>query len=176
MVKEAEMINSKLVKTIIEQYEQPLNGIHGLTHWARVLENGRRLAQLTGANLAVVELFAVFHDSRRTTDGFDLDHGPHGAEYAASLRGPCFDLSDHDFNLLYDACVGHTNGLTEADITVQTCWDSDRLDLARVSITPDPKFLCTEAAKDSSLLEWAIKRSKESYAPPLIQEEWECEL
>ncbi len=170
------MINSKLVKTIIEQHERPLNGIHGLAHWARVLENGRRLAQLTGAKLAVVELFAIFHDSKRINDGLDLDHGRRGAEYAASLRGSSFDLSDHDFDLLYSACVDHTNGLTEADITVQCCWDSDRLDLARVFITPDPKFLCTEAAKSSSLLEWAINRSKDAHVPPLIQEEWGCEL
>lgn len=46
-----------------------------------------------------------------------------------------------------------------ADITVQTCWDADRLDLGRVGIRPDPDRLCTSAAKESDLLEWAYARS-----------------
>ena len=28
---------------------------------------------------------------------------------------------------------------TEADITIQTCWDSDRLDLGRVGMMPEPR-------------------------------------
>ena len=32
------------------------------------------------------------------------------------------------------ACTDHTKGQTAADITIQTCWDADGLDLARVGI------------------------------------------
>ena len=56
------MISKKLIDKIIEQYNQSLHGIHGLPHWARVLENGKRLAEVTGVNVEIVELFAVFHD------------------------------------------------------------------------------------------------------------------
>jgi uncharacterized protein len=63
------------------------------------------------------------------------------------LRGLLFDLQDTAFRLLHRACAGHTHEQTHTDITIQTCWDADRLDLGRVGITPDPKYLCTEAAK-----------------------------
>ena len=59
----------------------------------------------------------------------DDGHGQRGAELAAELRGTLFDLPDADFELLYEACARHTDGLTDADITIQTCWDADRLDL-----------------------------------------------
>lgn len=38
-----------LIRIIREQYQLPWDGIHGVSHWARVLENGLRLAPLTGA-------------------------------------------------------------------------------------------------------------------------------
>jgi len=138
-----------------EQYALSSDGIHGPSHWARVLANGRRLSERTGANLAVVELFAVLHDSQRLNDGQDPDHGPRAAEYARRLQGTWFNLSEYELNLLCEACSGHTNGHVEADITVQTCWDSDRLDLGRVGITPQLDRLCTTAAKSGDMLEWA---------------------
>ena len=45
------------------------NNCHGSNHWARVEANGLILAQKTGADLVVVRLFGLFHDSRRETDG-----------------------------------------------------------------------------------------------------------
>ena len=108
------------------------------------LENGLRLAPTTSANEAVVILFSLFHDSRRRNDYTDPGHGRRGAELAKSLRGDLFDLSDDHFELLYDACARHTDGLIEGDVTVQTCWDADRLDLGRVGIEPSPRLLCTE--------------------------------
>jgi uncharacterized protein len=166
------MITKRLFEQILAQYAQEAHGRHGLAHWARVLENGRRLASMNGARIEVVELFAVFHDSRRVTEKLDPGHGKRGAELAASFRGRYFDLPDDDFELLVDACVRHTDGETEADITIQTCWDSDRLDLGRVNITPSPEKLCTDAAKSKSVLDWAIRRSVENVAPLLIRDEW----
>jgi hypothetical protein len=40
----------------------------------------------------------------------------------------------------------HTNGYKHDDITIQSCWDSDRLDLGRVDITPSPDYLSEEAS------------------------------
>jgi uncharacterized protein len=53
----------------------------------------------------------------------------------------------------------HSDGLTEADVTVQTCWDADRLDLGRVGITPRAERLCTEQARDPVLFDIAYRRS-----------------
>jgi uncharacterized protein len=53
----------------------------------------------------------------------------------------------------------YSDGLTEADVTVQTCWDSDRLDLGRVGIVPRPERLCTVQARDPVLFERAYRRS-----------------
>ncbi|HEY90090.1 MAG TPA: hypothetical protein G4N98_10250 [Thermoflexia bacterium] len=170
------MITTTLLDAILSQYELPWQGIHGISHWARVLENGRRLARLTGAKLEVVELFAIFHDARRLNERRDDEHGRRGAELAARLRGAYFTLSDADFKLLETACIYHTAGLTEAEITIQTCWDADRLDLLRSGIRPAPRYLCTPAAKDPAMLSWANKRSGEYHVPALVQTEWGLEL
>jgi uncharacterized protein len=66
----------RLVKTVLDRYRLDAGGVHGIRHWGRVLENGRRLALLTGADLRVVELFAIFHDACRWHDALDHDHGP----------------------------------------------------------------------------------------------------
>ena len=166
------MVSSHLIQNILQQYALSLIGTHGLSHWARVLENGRVLAPRTGAKIDVVELFAVFHDSRRVNEGWDEDHGGRGAELAARLRGAGFHLGNRDFDLLQQACREHTSGWVAGDITVQTCWDADRLDLGRVGIAPDIRYLCTEPAKDSAVIAWADRRSRGRMIPTLIQKEW----
>jgi uncharacterized protein len=132
--------------------------IHGPDHWRRVEHNAMLLATRTGADVAVVRLFALFHDSRRLNDGWDDGHGARGAEYAMSLRGDAYQLSDDQFELLHYACVWHTDGLHHEDPTIGTCWDADRLDLGRVSIIPHPKFMSTafgrEIAAYGSLQPW----------------------
>ena len=125
-----------LLQSILAQYRLPWNGCHGVAHWARVLENGRRLAQVTQANLEVVTLFAVLHDSQRRSEGSDPQHGPRAAEFAAEIRGESFELPDAEFSLLFRACEGHTHERTHPNVTIQTCWDADRLDLGRVGVTP----------------------------------------
>jgi uncharacterized protein len=69
-------------------------------------------------------------------------------------------LADEQLELLAFACAHHTDGLTEADVTVQTCWDADRLDLGRVGIVPNPEQLCTPAARVPAIRDWAWKRSR----------------
>ena len=58
-----------------------------------------------------------------------------------------------------DACKYHSDGFVKGDITVQTCWDSDRLDLGRVGIKPLADKLCTKAAKKNEVIEAAYRRS-----------------
>ena len=150
------------------------DGIHGAAHWGRVLENGIFLAEQTGADRTVVTLFAVLHDSRRINDGHDPQHGYRGGELAKSLRNTHVFLEDSQFELLYDACLRHTDGHTEADVTIQTCWDADRLDLGRVGIWPEPRKLCTAAAKAKLTIAWALQRSQEEYVPSFVATDWEA--
>ncbi|MDB5341844.1 MAG: hypothetical protein JWP89_221 [Schlesneria sp.] len=98
----------RIVQEVLINYPLPIHGDHGVAHWARVLENGRRLSDLTKANLTVVSLFAVLHDSRRINEFQDPFHGLRGADLAATLRGRLFDISDDEFQLLYLACEGQT--------------------------------------------------------------------
>ncbi len=118
-------ISLGLIRTILREYPLPWYSMHGVLHWARVLENGLRLAERTGAKPEVVQLFAVLHDAKRINEVIDPGHGQRGAILAGHLRDNFFQLSDEDFDLLYSACVYHTDGLTEGDITVQTCWDAN---------------------------------------------------
>ena len=72
-----------------------------------------------------------------------------------------FDISDKEMELLTEALKYQSDGYTEADITVQVCWDADRLDLGRVGIKPAPQRLCTASAKSVDVLEAAYERSVE---------------
>ena len=132
--------------------------LHGPDHWRRVERHACILASRTGANLNVVRLFAVFHDSCRIDDGWDRGHGQRGADYAAKLRGTMFDLADAEFDQLYYACVWHTDAKHHADTTIGTCWDADRLDLGRVGIHPDARYMSTafgvEIASHGSIRPW----------------------
>lgn len=170
------MIDAALLSIVLEAYALPWDGLHGVSHWARVLENGRRLAKRTGANVKVVELFALFHDARRANEGWDQGHGRRGAEYATTLRGTHFHLADVEFDLLVAACRFHTDGETTGDVTVRTCWDADRLDLGRAHIAPDPRYLCTDAARDPRIIAWAEARSRARHVPKWVREEWGVEL
>jgi uncharacterized protein len=40
-----------IVHAILEEYALPRENDHGVAHWARVLENGLRLAGATGGNV-----------------------------------------------------------------------------------------------------------------------------
>ena len=153
-------VSKDLIRTIQEEFALSLDGIHGTSHWARVRENGLRLTELTGAKREVVELFAYLHDSKRLNDGFDPGHGRRAAEFVKTLDGHLIPLSEGDLELLIYACRHHSKDITEAEITIQTCWDADRLDLGRIGIKPDAVYLCTTAAKDPCLIEWAFRRSK----------------
>ncbi len=167
------LVSPSLLSRILEDYALRPNGVHGVAHWARVLENGRRVGELTdGVDPDVVELFAVFHDSRRVNDQRDDGHGRRGAELARQLRGEFYDIDDARFSLLEYACREHTSGLTQADPTVQVCWDADRLDLLRVSTPPHRRLLCTDAAKTSEIMEWANDRAWRLVVPELVRISW----
>ena len=96
------MITQELIRSILGRYTLPWEGTHGVPHWARVLENGRRLSETTGAR------------GERINEGVDDGHGRRGAELARDLRGVVYDLNDEAFGLLIKACDLHTEGYTRS--------------------------------------------------------------
>jgi uncharacterized protein len=153
------IVTPELLQVIRRQFAIDWQGPHGIRHWERVRENGLRLARETGANTTVVELFAFLHDSRRLNEWEDAGHGARAAEFLLTLQGRFFHVTDEELALLADACLHHSDGYMDGDVTVRTCWDADRLDLGRVGVRPDPRYLCTEAARDPQILAWANERS-----------------
>jgi len=141
------MITNKLIDEVVDRFQLDILGDHGLSHWARVFENGTRLARANGGNEDIVQLFALFHDSCRIHELCDPDHGVRGGNLAGELFFD-FDMgiSKDGLLVLAEACATHTSQAIHAWPTIQCCYDADRLDLARVGIHPDAMRLGSEAA------------------------------
>jgi uncharacterized protein len=156
---------ARLVEAVLEKSTGKDSFIHGESHWQRVAAAGLSLLPETpGADPALVFLFALFHDSMRLNDNYDPEHGPRGAALARELRGEAFDLEEAEMGLLAFACEEHTNGGIGPDPTVGVCWDADRLNLWRVGIIPDPRFLSTKAARSEERIGWARGLQQEQFA------------
>ena len=158
--REPGVITQPFIDLLRQEFRLEWGGIHGSAHWARVRINGLRLALYNGANMRVVEYFAFLHDVCRQNDGRDPEHGARAARFAESIRHSSIALSDEEFPLLITAIEGHTHSHHHEDITVRTCWDADRLDLARVCIDPDPARLCTEEARAPAFIARASENAR----------------
>jgi len=122
------------------------SSIHGIKHWETVERNAHYLAGFNNADTEVLSYFAYFHDCMRENEGRDKGHGPRGAAFAKKHRD-LIPLNDIQFKQLTDACKGHTYGKRPECVTINTCWDADRLDLLRVGTIPDANRLYNEEAK-----------------------------
>jgi uncharacterized protein len=146
------LITPTLINILRQRFNLDWQGIHGCPHWARVRQNGLLLAPLTGANSRVIEYFAFLHDVCRDNDDHDPWHGIRAAEFVKTLYN-VIELSTSEFEDLTTACAFHNDGYTTGyNTTILTCWDADRLDLGRVFIRPNPRHLCTNAARDPEML------------------------
>jgi len=147
--KEFEISHSEFLNLIISQFKLDIDTDHGIKHWRRVLEIGNYLTEETKADIEVVSFFAYLHDAKRESELHDPDHGARAADFTKELykRGIII-LTENQLEKLVIACRDHNNsGSKSQDITVQTCWDADRLDLWRTGIIPDPALLNTEFGK-----------------------------
>jgi uncharacterized protein len=153
------VISPQFGRFIRDQFLLDWRGIHGVAHWARVRLNGLQLARSNGANTVLVELFAFLHDCRRSNDGTDPAHGERAANFVREINGRFFSLPRAELRDLELACRDHSAGYLQAAITVQTCWDADRLDLGRIGIRPDPERLCTAQARRREVISSAYRRS-----------------
>lgn len=134
---------------INEVYAGERTGCHSSRHWFKVAQLGVILAESEGVDPVVPLLFGFYHDCRRENDGYDPEHGHRAALLAMShhQKGWLKITADQLATLMF-ACEHHNKGTTdEDDKTISACWDADRLDLPRVGIQTDPKFLGTNTAK-----------------------------
>ncbi len=124
------------------------NGVHGMEHSLNVMVNGVLLSLLNGANLKVITLFAVNHDIRRFDDHTDPEHGKRAAILLRALRrNNKIELEESEFEELCCACENHTAQTKSGNITIDTCYDADRLDLTRIGIAPDPNRMATQLGR-----------------------------
>jgi uncharacterized protein len=123
------------------------NSIHGPSHWRRVESFGLDIAERSGADIVVVRLFALLHDACRRNDGDDLEHGPRAAAMLYRIVPSVFAIDPKRFELLEHAVRHHTSGLISDDPTIGACWDADRLDIGRVGIAPDARYMSTPAGR-----------------------------
>ena len=125
--------------------------LHGQRHWYAVAAAGLELCKrLPKADPIVVFHFALAHDAERLNDGVDPDHGARASKVFSAMAPGMRNLA-----LFKRACREHTSGTTSRNATVGACWDADRLNLWRIGIRPDPRFLSTAAARDPEMIEMA---------------------
>ena len=92
----SEIVTQPFIEHCCRVYQMDHNGFHGFAHWMRVLHNGRLLTETENANLKIVELFCLLHDTQRQNEDRDPEHGPRAADYARAIRGTLFDLEDDE--------------------------------------------------------------------------------
>lgn len=144
---------------VMAGFDEERTGIdHGPEHWQRVRQHAIVTSRSLGIDPLVPVVFALVHDSQREDEGLDPEHGPRAAEFVTEHRYTLFAfLSNSQIDELVIACRDHSEGLVHGPEAVQACWDADRLDLGRVGVTPDPRYLCTDHAKRDDVIEHACK-------------------
>lgn len=139
------------------------SALHGLSHWQRVERFGLMIAGHNGADKHVISLFAYLHDARRENDMHDPHHGQRAAALLDELvEAKLIVLSNLQYEQLRLALSDHNlDNASSEDITVQTCWDADRLDLWRSGEIPDPTLLFTDYGKSVEMINFAKALNEE---------------
>ncbi|MEA2516366.1 MAG: uncharacterized protein QOG16_204 [Actinomycetota bacterium] len=160
-----------LVSEALARSNRPQSVDHGIHHWQLVAVCGAELIPLVpGVDPDVVFCFALFHDSMRENDYVDPGHGKRGGELARELLGGRELLDEAQLDDLVYACDHHTSSRTSDDPTIGVCWDSDRLNLWRVAIEPDPRLMSTSAGRDPERIAWAERLQDENHSWDEIRE------
>ncbi len=137
----------EITKVLKETFRLNWHGYHGARHWARVRNNSKILATAYRANHAILHYFSLFHDIARTNEGRDHGHGLRAAEFLSVKGGARWlGLTTSEYQELIGAITLHSDSYPCGTITQKICWDSDRLDLWRVGIMPNPARLFTDRA------------------------------
>jgi uncharacterized protein len=154
----------RLVREVDARCTNHNTSIHGPQHWKCVAATGCAIINDAGeGDPAVVLLFGLLHDSMRLDDGHDREHGHRAAVFASELNGEYFHLEKQQIDLLQRACEGHTFGRLTKDPTIAACWDADRLNLWRLGVKPQERFLSTDAARKPRRIKWASEVVSQSF-------------
>lgn len=95
----------RLIDVVIENFALDHRGIHGVSHWARVMLNGEMLHRHhPEIDLHVVKLFAVLHDCKRVCDSGDHDHGIRAADWLVTQNNILFKTTPIQLSQLVRAC------------------------------------------------------------------------
>jgi uncharacterized protein len=156
------MFSRKILRIAKKESKISLKGEHGTGHWRNVECIGKYLAKQTDADKKIVKLFALLHDSRRENEDYDSDHGLRASEFIRDLYNKkLLRISEKQLEQLIFACKHHNNSDSKSDdVTIQTCWDADRLDLWRLGIEPEKELLYTDTAKKDKSIGFAKKLNK----------------
>ena len=144
--------------------ERPANCamvFHGKEHWHKVNAYGHLLCAFYPMAIKdIVRAFAFTHDCMRDNEGDDPGHGGRAATFIHHYRDCLSHLSSREIKVLSFACTWHTHAAPwESDKlpwrrftpmereTIMVCFDADRLDIGRVGVIPDPKYLFTRKGK-----------------------------
>jgi uncharacterized protein len=129
--------------------------LHGEAHWRAVAWTYLELLpEVAGADPVVGVLFGLLHDSQRLDDGFDPQHGPRASRFAEELAAEnLLPLGQERKVKLIRVVHDHTGARPTADPTIGLCFDSDRLNLWRIGVRPEPSHLSTAIAKAAGVIE-----------------------
>lgn len=145
-----EIIDTKVLRKIIDEFYLKSSYIHGIPHWSRVFYYGHTLSKNSNFDKEIIAYFSLFHDSKRFNDHEDPEHGLRGAEFFRSLDKIIY-VSAEQKEIIYEACKVH-NYLKQSDnLEVGMCLDSDRLDLWRVGIKPSNDYLHIDLSKTEKM-------------------------
>ena len=117
-----------------------------------------------GVDSLVPQLFAISHDFQRKTDSIDPQHGSRAANRLKTNKSLCDALTEEQLRNLIYACQTHTGGKKAPNLVIGICWDADRLDIGRVGIMPEAKYMTSKTAKkiatsfDAEDELWAYRR------------------
>lgn len=127
----------------MSRWPEDLGITHGVEHWDRVAKFGQMLYQ-EGADMDVIMAFAYLHDAERINNWEDIQHGQRASKLIDTIRHTQLEaLSDEQIDKLKRACELHTIEHRTGDITIDICFDADRMDLPRVGIFPSPERMAT---------------------------------
>lgn len=160
------VVPKKVIKKLKEQFFLDFESeMHGFSHWCRVLENGLIISSINGANKNVIIAFSLFHDLCRLTENReDIEHGLRASIVLEDFKDQ-INLTEEEFLTVVEACKNHSNAMKTDNKDIGTCWDADRLDLLRVGIYPDKKYLSTSIGNDSGLIVVCNSKSINSVLP-----------
>ena len=133
----------ELRRYCLNRWPKDLGATHGIEHWDRVARFGRVLYEV-GVDMNVVTAFAYLHDSERKDNCEDINHGKRASKLIDTIRTSLLsELNDKQITKLKQACELHTIKHRTGDITIDACFDADRMDLLRIGIKPSPNKMAT---------------------------------